>query len=238
MEQFFCFNFRKHLPLLLSALLAVLCLQAAGQQKKQLETGEGCTSIMAGRLATEDGSVIVGHTCDGNYRTWVNVVQHKKNGKGAVRKIYWGNLHTEFPTDMRGKIFKGEISDTEETYSYINVAYPCLNEKQLAFGESTIYGRDELRNDEGMFLIEELQSIALERCTTARGRSSSWETSPRTTGTVTMASASRLLTKRKCGNSRYSVPVLRRKEPSGLQREFQTITSAFQPTFHASAKST
>jgi dipeptidase len=168
MEQFGRVNFRKHLTLLFSLLLLVACSQVFSQQKKQIETDEGCTSIMAGRLATVDGSVIVGHTCDGNYRTWVNVVPHKKNGKGAVKKIYWGNLHTEFVTDMRGKILKGEVPDAEETYSYVNVAYPCLNEKQLAFGETTINGRDELRNDEGMFLIEELQAIALERCTTAR----------------------------------------------------------------------
>jgi dipeptidase len=168
MEQFVCVNFRKYLALLFSVLFLVVCSQAVGQLKKQIETDEGCTSIMAGRLATVDGSVIVGHTCDGPYRTWVNVVPHKKNGKGAVKKIYWGNLHTEYVTDMRGKLFKGEVPDAEETYSYVNVAYPCLNEKQLAFGETTINGRDELRNDEGMFLIEELQSIALERCTTAR----------------------------------------------------------------------
>jgi len=168
MEQFVCVNFRKHFPLLFFVMLLVVSAQALGQQKKQIETDEGCTSIMAGRLATVDGSVIVGHTCDGNYRTWVNVVPHKKNGKGAVKKIYWGNLHTEYVTDMRGKISKGEVPDAEETFSYINVAYPCLNEKQLAFGETTINGRDELRNDEGMFLVEELQSIALERCTTAR----------------------------------------------------------------------
>jgi dipeptidase len=93
---------------------------------------------------------------------------HKKYDKGAVRKIYWGNLHTEYSTDMRGKILKGEIPEAEETYSYLNTAYPCLNEKQLAFGETTIGGRPELHNDEGLFLIEELQAIALERCTTAR----------------------------------------------------------------------
>ena len=47
-------------------------------------------------------------------------------------------------------------------------AYPCLNEKQLAIGETTIYGRKELINEEGLFLIEELEKIALERCSTAR----------------------------------------------------------------------
>ncbi|GAG57859.1 unnamed protein product [marine sediment metagenome] len=43
-----------------------------------------------------------------------------------------------------------------------------MNEKQLAIGETTIGGRRELRNTEGMFYIEEIQRITLERCTTAR----------------------------------------------------------------------
>ena len=55
-----------------------------------------------------------------------------------------------------------------ETFSYLNVAYPCLNEKQLAIGETTIGGKRELANDDGLFLIEELQAVALERCSTAR----------------------------------------------------------------------
>jgi dipeptidase len=153
---------------LFTLLFFIFWVQAPAQQRKQIETDEGCTSIQVARLASIDGSVMVGHTCDGPYRTWLNIVPHKKYEKGATRKIYWGNLHTEYVNDMRGKILKGEIPEAEECYSYLNVAYPCLNEKQLAFGETTIGGREELRNDEGMFLIEELQSIALERCTTAR----------------------------------------------------------------------
>ncbi len=164
-------NIRKHVALLLSMVLFIFTSQALAQYQKQIEslqTPDGCTSITAGRLATTDGSVITCHTCDGNYRTWLNIVPHRKHDKGAVRKIYWGNLHTEFSTDMRGLILKGEIPEIEETYSYLNTAYACLNEKQLAFGETTFGGRPELRNDEGLFLVEELQAIALERCTTAR----------------------------------------------------------------------
>jgi hypothetical protein len=100
-------SLRKHVALFFSMLLFILCSQALAQyHQKQIETDEGCTSIMAGRLASADGSVIVGHTCDGNYRTWLNIVPHKKHDKGAVRKIYWGNLHTEYVTDMRGKSSK------------------------------------------------------------------------------------------------------------------------------------
>jgi dipeptidase len=135
---------------------------------QEAEGPDACTSIMVGRLATTDGSIITCHTCDGNYRNWLNIVPHKKNPQGATNKIYWGTLHTETVDDLRGKILKGEIPEVAETYAFLNVAYPAMNEKQLSIGETTIGGRRELENDDGLFLIEELERIALERCTTAR----------------------------------------------------------------------
>jgi dipeptidase len=128
----------------------------------------GCTSIMVGKLASTDGSVMTAHSCDGNYRTWLQIEAPRVNPPGAQRPIYWGKLHTETPSDMRGMRLKGHIPEVEQTYRYFNVAYPAMNEKGLAIGETTIGGRRELRNDEGLFLIENLQAIALERTTTAR----------------------------------------------------------------------
>ncbi len=128
-----------------------------------------CTSIMAGRLATTDGSVITSHTCDGPYRTWVEVFPHTRYEKGTMHAVYSQVLYPhEASWDMRNIIKTGEIPEAEETYAFLNTAYPCMNEKQLAIGETTIGGRQELRNKEGMFYIEELQKIALQRCTTAR----------------------------------------------------------------------
>ncbi|RKY84784.1 peptidase [candidate division KSB1 bacterium] len=123
---------------------------------------------MVGREASTDGSVITCHSCDGRYRTWLNIVPHKKYAEGATNKIYWGKMHTETSWDIRGMILKGEIPQVKETYAFLNTCYPCLNEKQLAIGETTIGGRRELYNDDGLFVIEELQRIVLERCTTAR----------------------------------------------------------------------
>jgi dipeptidase len=128
-----------------------------------------CTSIMVGRLATIDGSVITSHTCDGMYRTWLEVFPHTKYEKGTMHSVYSGMLDPgEASWDMREAIKKGEIPEVEETYSFLNTAYPCLNEKQLAIGETTIGGREELRNKDGIFYIEELEKIALQRCRTAR----------------------------------------------------------------------
>jgi dipeptidase len=130
--------------------------------------GENCTTIMVGRLASTDGSVMTSHSCDGNYRTWLEIFPHQKNEKGIMHSVYAGMLHTEASWDMTKVTKKGEIPEITETYAFLNTAYPCLNEKQLAIGETTIYGRQELINEDGMFYIEELEKIALQRCKTAR----------------------------------------------------------------------
>ena len=128
-----------------------------------------CTSIMVGRLATTDGSVITSHTCYGMYRTWLEIFPHSKYEKGTAHSVYTGLLNPrETSWDMRNVSKTGEIPEVEETYAFINTAYPCLNEKQLAIGETTIGGREELRNIAGIFYIEELEKIALQRCKTAR----------------------------------------------------------------------
>jgi len=54
--------------------------------------GENCTTIMVGRLASTDGSVMTSHTCDGNYRTWLEIFPRQKYVKGAAHQVYEGML--------------------------------------------------------------------------------------------------------------------------------------------------
>eukprot|EP01029_Cantina_marsupialis_P030806 TRINITY_DN846_c1_g5_i1.p2 TRINITY_DN846_c1_g5~~TRINITY_DN846_c1_g5_i1.p2 ORF type:complete len:538 (-),score=109.07 TRINITY_DN846_c1_g5_i1:10280-11893(-) len=157
------------------ALLAIMsfnvCFSQAQSVLDQVNDpffGESCTSIMVGKKASTDGSVITSHTCDGRYRTWLEVEKGKKYKKSTTDKVYKGKLKTETPWDMRKVELVGEIPQAKETFSFLNTAYPCLNEKQLAIGETTIVGPKELVNEKGMFLIEELERIALQRCSTAR----------------------------------------------------------------------
>lgn len=130
--------------------------------------GESCTSIMVGKKASTDGSVITSHTCDGKYRTWLKIEKGQKFEKGSTTNIYKGTLRTETAWDRRNVKIAGTIPQAKETYSFLNTAYPSLNEKQLAIGETTIVGPKELVNENGLFQIEELERIALERCSTAR----------------------------------------------------------------------
>lgn len=129
---------------------------------------ESCTSIAAGKLATADGSVMTSQTCDGTSRTWMEVVPAHDWPDTAKVDIYWDLRHTESKNDRLGVILKGSIPQVPHTFAYLNTGYPCMNEKQLAMGETTIVGRKELRNPKGLFHIEDLQGIALQRCSTAR----------------------------------------------------------------------
>jgi len=171
-ERFMAINARKSRWLFLSVFLAVsIGLVSLSEPQPKSDPWEepelGCTSIMAGRLATTDGSVITAHTCDGNYRQWVNIVPHAEHYEGGTTKIFMGKMHTETSTDPKNITEKGEVPDIKETYAFLNTAYPCMNERQLAIGETTIGGKKELYNSSGMFTIEEIERLMLERCTTA-----------------------------------------------------------------------
>ena len=154
-------------------LAVLLAMPVAGWSHIDETTREGmarmsCTSIMVGKNASTDGSVITSHTCDSWYRTWMQIVPAKDHKSDAKNTIFNGRMHTQSPLDSTKMYQKGAIPQVAHTYRYLDTAYPCLNEKQLGIGETTISGRDTLRNRKGMFMIEELQRIALERCSTAR----------------------------------------------------------------------
>ena len=130
--------------------------------------GQSCTSIMVGKKASDNGSVIVSHTCDGRYRTWMKIEPAADHKSGEMHLVYKGTAHTSSPSDTTGLRLAGAIPQVPHTFAYLNTAYPCMNEKQLAIGETTFGGPDTLRNPNGMFLIEELERVALQRCSNAR----------------------------------------------------------------------
>lgn len=162
-------NLKKSFLLALSfTFVNILCAQPYAYHPDDENTAESCTSIMVGKKASTDGSVMTAHSCDSNYRTWLTMEKGRKAKLGDTEPVYWGMLHNEEPHDMRNVSEKGRIPAVEQTYAYLNVAYPCMNEKQLAIGETTTSGRSELENPDGLFLIEELERIALQRCSNAR----------------------------------------------------------------------
>ena len=149
-------------------ILGLVMAQSVTAQTNYTKDPESCTSIMVGKKATTDGSVITSHTCDSWYRTWVNMVPAESYERDTVMNIYDGRMHTEFVADQTNVKIKGQIPQARKTYAFMDTSYPCINEKQLGIGETTVSGRRDLENPKGMFMIEELQRVALQRCTTAR----------------------------------------------------------------------
>lgn len=130
---------------------------------------EGCTTITVGRLASADGSVMTSHTCDGHDgRTWIDIVPHARHAKGAEDLVF---LKTDLMVEMgdtTGLQYTGAIPRPLETYGHIYSIYPCMNEHQLAIGESTFGGKEELKSDCGMINCYELTRLMAERARTAR----------------------------------------------------------------------
>jgi len=154
-----------------SPLLFGLILSAFSQDKADWEGGfpDGCTTITAGKLATRDGSVITSHTDDSHRtRSWIDIRPAKKHINGSSTTMYKRVPSDSLKMPTYSHIPIGNIPQAEETFQYINTAYPCMNEYQVGIGESTFGGREELQSDEGLIDCQRLCMLMLERTKTAR----------------------------------------------------------------------
>ena len=116
-----------------------------------------CTNLIAGKGATTDGSVMMSYSADSH--NLFGLLHHSpaaRHPKGAMRKI------TDWDT---GKPL-GEIPQVAETYNVVG----NMNEHQLAIGESTWGGREELADTTGQSVMDygSLIYVALERAKNAR----------------------------------------------------------------------
>lgn len=151
--------------------LLCISLFIGAQAQEQVSADERfeCTTITAGKKASDDGSVRTSHA-DDSHRTRTNVLitPAKDHPAGAMTTMYKRTAcdTTTMKSYLNTPI--GEIPQVSHTFAFINTAYPCLNEKQLAIGESTFGGRSELRSDNGLIDCQRLCQLMLERCTTAR----------------------------------------------------------------------
>lgn len=134
------------------ALAAVALLVAA-----VTADSSACTNLIAGKGATTDGSVMMSYSADShNLFGFLHHSPAARHPKGAMRKI------TDWDT---GKPL-GEIPQAAETYNVVG----NMNEHQLAIGESTWGGREELADTTGQSVMDygSLIYVALERAKNAR----------------------------------------------------------------------
>lgn len=116
-----------------------------------------CTNLIAGPKATADGSVFVTYAADShNLYGMLTHTPAAKHAPGEMRKVI------EWDTNKP----LGEIPQPAETYNVVG----NINEHQVAIGESTWGGHEELVDTTGNSIIDygSLIQIALERSKTAR----------------------------------------------------------------------
>ncbi len=136
-----------------------------------LTEGMECTTVTVGKKASADGSVMTSHTDDSHRsRTNILVEPAQDHAKGEKQILYKRQWAPRVAGEMAryDNIPIGEIDQVEHTYQFLNTAYPCVNEKQLAIGESTFGGRAELKSDSGLIDCQRLCMLMLQRCSTAR----------------------------------------------------------------------
>ncbi|MBA7611528.1 MAG: hypothetical protein GH143_07240 [Calditrichaeota bacterium] len=114
---------------------------------------EACTSLLVTRGATEDGSVIITYTCDGEFHPSLKYTPADDYQSGDSLEI----------TDWDGNVL-GKIKQVAHTYACVGL----MNEHQLAIGETTFGGRQELRNPDGLLHYLNMMQLALQRVKTAR----------------------------------------------------------------------
>lgn len=131
-----------------------------------ITTAFACTSMGIGKDASVDGSVMVTHTCDGWYDQRIQIIPGGKHTVGEMVDIYRDPCNDTKPSKVPQKV--GEIPQAEETYTYFHIGYPFMNDKQLMMGEFTWNGREEVSNPQGLFVIANLEQLALQRAATAR----------------------------------------------------------------------
>ncbi len=118
-------------------------------------TAWACTSLIAGKKATTDGSVLVTYSADSH--TLYGDLQRRPAAdweKGSMRPVI--DWDTNKPL--------GEIPQVPHTYAVVG----NMNEHQLTIVESTWGGRPELVDTTGVIDYGSLIQIALERAKTAR----------------------------------------------------------------------
>lgn len=114
-----------------------------------------CTNLLAGKLATVDGSTMITYAAD-SYNLFGSLYHYpaRTYPEGTMLDIY------EWDT---GK-YLGKIKQATQTWSVIG----NMNEYQVSIAETTFGGREELIDTTGIIDYGSLMYIALQRSRTAR----------------------------------------------------------------------
>ncbi len=117
--------------------------------------GQACTNFLISRGATVDGSTMISYAADSHYLYGELYFWPAKDYPAGTMMDIW-----EWDT---GKHL-GKIPQVSHTYSVVG----NMNEHQVAIGETTYGGREELRDTSAIIDYGSLMYITLQRAKTAR----------------------------------------------------------------------
>ncbi len=112
-----------------------------------------CTNLIVTKGASIDSTVMITYTCDGEFvphLAYTPAADHQPGDTFAIE-------------NWRGGI-RGYVKQVPHTYAVVDL----MNEHQLAIGETTFGGREELENEDGLLGYWDLMFLALQRARTAR----------------------------------------------------------------------
>ena len=114
-----------------------------------------CTNFIVGKDASSDGSVMITYAAD-DYGMYGSLWHFSagKHSADEMREVRCWDTNE----------YLGEIPDAPITYNVVG----NINEHQVAIGETTFGGREELVNEKGLLDYGSLIFIALQRSRTAR----------------------------------------------------------------------
>jgi len=112
-----------------------------------------CTNLLVTKGASEDGSVMITYTCDGEFHPTMEYSPAADYPDGDSLAI------TNWYGDVRGW-----VRQVPHTYAVVDL----MNEHQLAISETTFGGREELQNEKGLLHYWDMMQLALQRAKTAR----------------------------------------------------------------------
>jgi dipeptidase len=90
----------------------------------RLHPAAACTTLIAGRATTVDGSVMASHSNDG-----------AAGSGGRISRV----LAADWPAGSNRSVGGGTIPQAAHTYAYHTEGYGIMNEHQVGLGESTCF---------------------------------------------------------------------------------------------------
>ena len=151
-----------------------------------------CTTLLVGKKASVDGSVLVSHSDDGFNDARLVYVPARDHKPGSMRPVYYSHCALDFKPQWGGTVSHrivdasrapayntkgdpksvplGYIPQVLHTYAYFDANYGIMNEHQVSIGECTNKAKVDTEPEPGkrIFYSAELSRVALERSKTAR----------------------------------------------------------------------